>query len=122
MSDIADEPRAFTVDEILADSEFHEVDSYPAEYSEDVVIISVADTMLDDEGEIAMRLQMAHDRVEDLVAQKRNLFEQLRKAREALGLITRAARIYGITAPASTVDDTDENYDQLTINTATEAP
>lgn len=116
MSDIADEPRAFTVDEVLANSsegEYIEIESYDG----GVGIVGVEQTeqmMRDDRSEIAERLIRAHERVEDLVALKLDLFESLREARESLALITRAARIYGITAPASTEDATDENYDPST--------
>lgn len=116
MTDIADEHREFTVDEVLGAAiggEYIEVDSYDGGIG--IVGMEQAEQqMLDDRTEIEQRLIRAHERVEDLVALKLDLFESLREAREALALITRAARIYGITAPASTNDDTDENYDPST--------
>lgn len=109
MTDIADEPRAFTVDEILGETEhggneYIEIESYDGGVGI-VGIEHVENMLLDDRAKIEQRLTWAHSRVEELVALKLELFESLREAREALALITRAARIYGIEAPQSTPDE-----------------
>ena len=113
--DIADEPRAFTVDQVLGVTADREPDDETTpEYIEvstmdgNVTMLAVDngdEPMRTDKAEVARRLQMAHAEVEYLVAEKLNLFDRLRESRERLSLIARAARVYGIEAPASTPDD-----------------
>lgn len=114
MSDISDQPRAFSVDDILAEQAetMADANDYGSEVFEvhsadgNVQMIGMSDIPMPTDGaEVGHRLMLAHEEVEFLVAEKLHLFNRLREARERLALITRAARIYGIDAPQSTPDE-----------------
>jgi hypothetical protein len=95
LTDITDEPRAMTVDEVLTDATV----SIYVEFEDHAEAWTPQHPPVDtDRDEIAHRLAQSTATLTELRRIKRELFDQIREEVERHRLLVRAARIYGITA------------------------
>lgn len=89
MTDISDDPRAFTVDEALAAS--------TTSSDDETTELVFEEGRLSDEAWARLRLREATERVEQLVAEKHRVYDEIRVARDELAKLERVANIYDVT-------------------------